>query len=183
METGKNNFEELFSNLQGQWDTEEPSLGHQQRFLKKLKNKKGKKYRNFFYKLTIPAAAAIIVLLGVFLLYKPAAPQPQLAKLSPQAKETEMYFSSIIEKELAKVQKESTPETKVMVQDALVKIKELEEDYKKLTQELAAKGENKQIIHAMITNLQTRISFLEEVLTQIENIKALKQNYNESTNI
>lgn len=183
MDTEKNNFEELFNNFQGQWDSDEPALGHQQRFLKRLKNKKKKKSDNFLYKLVIPAAAAILVLLGVILIYQPAAPQQQLAKVSPQVKETEMYFTSIIEKELAKVERENTPETKVLIQDALQRMQVLEKDYDKLMQELVSKGENKRIIHAMIINLQTRISFLEEVLTQIENIKKIKENYNESKTI
>lgn len=32
----------------------------------------------------------------------------------------------------------------------------------------------------MITNLQTRISFLEDVLTRIENIKKIKEDYHEN---
>jgi galactokinase/mevalonate kinase-like predicted kinase len=91
-----------------------------------------------------------------------------------------MYFSGIIEKELAKVEKQNTPETKQLVKDALYRMHALEEDYNNLTKELQENGENKKIIHAMITNLQTRISFLEEVLTQIENIKKIKQNYHEN---
>ena len=78
------------------------------------------------------------------------------------------------------MKKEQTPETRKLVHDALHHMQELENDYNKLTRELAEKGESKQIIHAMITNLQTRISFLEEVLTQIENIKKLKENYHEN---
>ena len=61
-------------------------------------------------------------------------------------------------------------------------MQELEADYEKITHELADKGENKQLIHAMITNLQTRISFLEDVLTKIENIKKIKESYHEDNN-
>lgn len=184
MKKEKDNIKELFNNFQGQWDTEEPELGHQQRFLKKLKNKKKKKQKSFLYKLVFPAAAAVIILLGLIVTYNPEpSPQQQAAEVSPHVKETELYFTAIIEKELARVEKENSPETKVLVQDALNRMQVLEKDYDKLMHELVNKGENKKIIHAMIINLQTRISFLEEVLNRIENVKKLKENYNESSNI
>jgi hypothetical protein len=34
-------------------------------------------------------------------------------------------------------------------------------------------GENKQIVFAMITNMQTRISFINTVLKQVENINKI----------
>jgi uncharacterized protein YsxB (DUF464 family) len=180
MSMQEDNFEELFKKLKGRWDTEEPALGHQQRFLEKLEGKK-KKNKFLALKLVIPFAAAVAILaffIGDFGTVK-TAPQQQVAKLSPQVQETQMYFNSIIRKELAKVEQENSPETKVLVQDALAQMEDLEKDYDKLTKELMARGENKKLIHAMITNLQTRISFLEDVLERIENIKKLKEKYNE----
>jgi DNA-directed RNA polymerase beta' subunit len=179
MNYNNNNDDELkglFGNLSGQWDVQEPPMGHHHRFMDRLE---GKKKRGFFpLKALVPIAAAFAVMLTLVLTYGLPQAQPPKAKVSPQVKETQMYFASIIEKEMGKIKKEQTPETKKMVQDALHHMQELEQDYDKLTRELVEKGESKQIIHAMITNLQTRISFLEEVLTQIENIKKLKENYN-----
>jgi len=55
-----------------------------------------------------------------------------------------------------------------------VQMKILDEDYEKIKQELLKNGENKQIIHAMIRNLQTRISFLENVLEHLESNEKLQ---------
>jgi DNA-directed RNA polymerase beta' subunit len=180
----KENTDEIFNRFAGQWDTEEPGQGHGQRFLAKLEGKKRKK--KAVYKLFYASAAVLAILLGIFITYNPQPEKSgsaQLAKISPKAKEAEVYFASIIQKELAKVEKENSPETKAIVQDALKRMEQLEKDYDKLTLELIENGENKKIIHAMITNLQTRIAFLEEVLTQIENIKNIKEKYNENNNI
>ncbi len=173
-----NNIDDLFKKFDGQWDVEEPAAGHQDRFLDRLERKKKKK---FSYKLLMPVAAAVLILFGVFMSrqQEPAMPNA-MAKVSPKVRETQVYFASIIKNELAKVEKENSPETQKLVKDALFHMEELEKDYDKLTQELLKKGENKQIIHAMITNLQTRISFLEEVITRIENTKKLKEKYHES---
>jgi hypothetical protein len=161
------------------WDTQEPALGHHERFLSRLE---GKKKKRLTLKIAVPVAAAIAILMGLFIFFNPQPGQPAVAlnKMSPKAQETQLYFTSIIEKELAKVEKEDSPETKRLVADAISRMQKLETDYNKLVEELEQKGESKQLIHAMITNLQIRISFLEEVMTRIENIKKIKENYNEN---
>lgn len=174
------NLNELFDRFKDQWDTQEPALGHQKKFLEKLEGKKKKRPP---YLLILPIAAAILILFGIFINYRIDQGNKQLAAVSPQVKETQLYFSKIIEKELAKVEKEDSPETKKIVTDALHQMRILEKDYDKLNADLAENGENKQIIHAMITNLQKRISFLEEVMTRIENTKKIKESYHENNSI
>ena len=178
MKNEKDTLGELFNRFESQWDTEHPNLGHQERFLGKLGSKKK---TAFPFKIAVPVAAALALIMGLLVIFNPYKNNDATAlnHLSPQAKEAQLYFSGIIKKELAKVEKENTPETRKLVSDALNRLQTLENDYNKLTLELQQKGESKQIIHAMITNLQTRISFLEEVLTRIENIKKIKENYNE----
>lgn len=182
MNDEKDTLGQLFNDLENQWDTEHPNLGHQERFLNRLE---GKKKQRFPFKIAVPVAAAVAILLGLFIIFNPMQDNQSMAlnKMSPQAKETQLYFSSIIAKELAKVAKENSPETKRIVNDALSHMQELEKDYDALTLELQEKGENKRILHAMITNLQVRITFLEKVLVQIENIKKIKENHHESNTI
>lgn len=178
MKNEKDNIDELFGHFEGQWDTDHPGLGHQERFLNRLD---GKKKQRFPFKFAAPVAAAVVILMGLLIFFNPMQDKSMaLNKMSPQAKETQVYFSSIIEKELTKVEKENSPETKKIVEDALNHMQLLEADYNKLTLELQEKGENKKILHAMITNLQVRITFLEKVLTQIESIKKIKDNHHEN---
>ncbi|TRW27446.1 hypothetical protein FMM05_02060 [Flavobacterium zepuense] len=178
MKNEKDSLDNLFDHFDGQWDTESPSLGHQERFLNRLG---GKKQQRFNIKIAGPIAAAIALFIGLFITFGPHKDGNTAAnKMSPKAQETQMYFAGIIQKEMAKVEKQNSPETKQLIKDALYRMNKLEDDYNNLTKELQEKGENKKIIHAMITNLQTRISFLEEVLTKIENIKKIKENYNEN---
>jgi len=183
MKNEKQDLNDLFAHFDGQWDTEEPAMGHEDRFLDRLEGKKKKK--GLLFRLAMPTAAAIIIMFGLWTMFKPDSAvtgnETAAVKLSPKVQETQTYFTGIIQKELAKVEKEDSPETKMLVKSALLRMDALEKDYEKLTKEALSKGENKQIIHAMITNLQTRISFLEDVLTKIENIKKLKETYHENT--
>ena len=178
MKNEKDNLDGLFGHFEGQWDTDHPDLGHQERFLNRLECKKKQR---FPFRFAAPVAAAVVILMGLLIVFNPMQDKNMaLNKMSPQAKEAQVYFSSIIEKELAKVEKEDSPETERIVHDALNHMQQLEADYNVLTQELQEKGENKKILHAMITNLQVRIAFLEKVLTQIENIKKIKVNHHEN---
>ncbi|MHA3787141.1 hypothetical protein ACX0HA_02945 [Flavobacterium hauense] len=184
MKTEDNKMDEMFSRFDGLWDMEEPITGHQDRFLDRLDKNKGKKpkVKGLIYWIAMPAAAAIAILVTLMFTFSPGSSEKQVAKISPKTEQTQMYFASVINKELEKVRKENTPETKALVEDAMLRMQQLEADYDKITHDLAKKGENKQLLHAMITNLQTRISFLEDVLVKIENIKKIKENYHENTN-
>lgn len=190
MNNEKDKIETLFSNLKDSWDTEQPTIGHKERFMAKLGKQevvktKTKSSRRLWLTIATPIAAAIVVFLGIFLTYSPEdtieddTTTNEIANLPPKVQETQLYFSGIIKQEMAKIEKESTPETKKIVDDAVIRMAELEKDYDMLIIEIQKNGENKRIIRAMITNLQTRISFLEEVLIRIENTKKLKQNYYE----
>ena len=53
-------------------------------------------------------------------------------------------------------------------------MKLLDNDYTKIIHELEVNGESKPIIYAMISNLQTRISFLKDVLQRIEETEKIK---------
>ena len=90
--------------------------------------------------------------------------------LSPQAQETQDYFSSVIRTELTELKKQETSVSKALIKDALLEMEFLEKDYERLKLEIIKKGENKQIIYAMLTNMQTRISFIRSVLEQVETI-------------
>jgi len=82
------------------------------------------------------------------------------------------------EEQIKELENESTPETKILVDDTMAQLTKLEINYKKLEQDLINGGNSKLILSAMITNFQTRIDLLQEVMDKIENIKTFK-NYDD----
>lgn len=183
----KGNLENLFKDLQGSFDTEEPIEGHRLRFLEKLNRSDkvvfiGRKKNSWWKPLSIAASIAILCTMAISLYNTETTTEKQLAKILPEVTKTEFYFANLIEEQVQQLESESTPETKKIIDDTIVQLNKLEDNYNKLQQEILNGGDSKLILSAMITNFQTRIDLLQNVLNQIDNIKTLKNFNNEIDN-
>ncbi|MGO4821602.1 MULTISPECIES: anti-sigma factor [unclassified Flavobacterium] len=173
----KETLDQVFENLTNQWDTAELDNDHNHRFLKKLKTKKS--YKKYFIPLSI--AASIIILLGITITFQAPPKKQEFNFASKETKQTDSIFTVIISNELNKIKDKKSPENEKIISDALKQMKLLDNDYNKIIQELKANGENKLIINALISNLQTRISFLQNVLLHIESNEKINKLQNEET--
>lgn len=167
----------LFEKFENEWDIQVMDSNHEVRFLDKLKVKKSKK--SYFVPLSI--AASIVIMLGVSLFYNTSENPKNLKFASKEVKQTDSIFTVLIEHQLDKIHEKKSPENEKIISDALKQMKTFDSDYEKIIKELAVNGESKQIIYAMISNLQTRISFLQSVLMQIEKNEKRKINIDEKT--
>ena len=149
-------------------DIEDPSTGHEKRFRETLNAFKPKKRKNYWAAIGIAAS----FLLGISILYFTSLSQEKEVVFSPQVQETHDYFSSILTAEVSNLEKLENPATKMMIEDALLEMERLEKDYESLKIEIRENGENKQIVFALITNMQTRISFIKQVLEQVEQLNS-----------
>ena len=172
-------LENLFKNLDGQFDYEEPKMGHRERFLEKLNHSKGvvtmqKKKAIWWKPLSVAASIVLIAVVGFQLFAERPSIEEQVVEIAPKVSETEFYFASLIEQQVQELKDSKSPETEKLVDDTLVQLGKLEADYKKLEKDLIDGGNSNIILNAMIINFQTRIDLLQEVLTNIEEIKNLK---------
>ena len=177
MKKENDNLDQLFENFENQWDTQEMNSDHQLDFLNKLNNKKKTK-KNYYAVWGI--AASVILLLGITVFYNNEKPKEHKFA-SKETKRTDSIFSILIDNELIKLKEKSSPENERIIKDALKQMEVFDNDYQKIINELQKNGENKQIIYAMISNLQTRISFLQTVLQRIEENENLKNTTHEKT--
>ena len=177
MKKENDNLDQLFEKFKNQWDVQEMNSDHQLDFLNKLNNKKRPK-KNYYAVLGI--AASIVLLLGISVFYNNEKPK-EYKFASKETKRTDSIFSILIDNELVKLKEKSSPENEQIIKDALKQMKVFDTDYQKIINELEKNGENKQIIYAMINNLQTRISFLQTVLQRIEENENLKNTTHEKT--
>ena len=176
----KDDIEQLFNRLEQQFDTEQPSQNHQVKFLEKLQsipNDEAKLQDPVVLKINwvkpFFIAASLLLLFGVIFTSKASDTSIDLADVSPEMEQTQVFFKQAIARELFIIKKEVTPETQVIVNNALEQMEHLETQYLGLKEDLKESGQDKRVIYAMIDNFQNRINLLEEVLEYIEAIKNL----------
>jgi septal ring factor EnvC (AmiA/AmiB activator) len=183
----KDTIDDLFDDLKGEFDVNTPNKGHENRFLDKLKADdltliSSKKSSTINWKPFLAIAASILICLNVFIILNNDSEVRDLASVSPELSETQDFFTATIENELKKLNKERSPFTENVINDALEQIKSLEKEYKKLKLDLTESGSDQRIIYAMITNFQNRIDILNIVLEEIETIKNLKLTTDDTKN-
>ena len=183
----KDTIIELFENLKGEFDINDPNEGHELRFLNKLKATtieidNHKKRFALNWKPLLAVAASVVICFSVFMTLQSQPETLDLASVSPELSKTQDFFTITIENELKKLNKERSPLTEQIIHDALEQIQILDQAYQNLKTDLTKSGSDQRVIYAMITNFQNRIDILNTVLEQIEDVKQLKNNKNELNN-
>lgn len=180
----KDAIEVLFDNLKGEFDINAPKQGHELRFIEKLKadaiRSPQKTATGFEWKPVLAIAASLVLCFSLFITLQNQSERLDLASVSPELSEAQDFFTITISNELKKINKERSPLTAQIIDDALAQIKILEQDYQKLKTDLTDSGNDQRVIYAMISNFQNRIGILNTVLEQIEDVKQLKTNTNET---
>ena len=176
MKNENDNLEKLFQKHENNWDLNELNSNHKDLFLNKLQNKKSK--RNYFIPFAV--AASLLLIVGISFLYNNNQKPKNLEFASVETRQTDSIFTVLIEKELIKIKEKKSPANEIIIQDALKQMKILDVDYQNIVIELQHNGENKSLIMALIANLQTRMSFLQNVMSHIEENEKIKNISNEN---
>lgn len=174
-------MEKLFKRFEGEFDVFETPEGHHNRFLSKLNAKKSDTHTINWWK-PMAIAASFIILFGLgFNFLQGSDNASELASVSPEMQDTQTFFVTTINKELERLNSLNRPETKAIIEDALSQLQVLEKNYELLKIDLRESGNDKRVIYAMISNFQSRISILQQVISTIEEVQNLKNNNNEIT--
>jgi len=178
----KDKFEQQFKALEGQFDIEEPSLGHFSRFKERLVNNESEQsaWNPKTWK-WLAVAASITLIFGIWLGIQTNSSGLELADVSPKMEETQSFFTATIQDEIERVAIKRNAGNQQIIDDALVQLKKLEVEYQKLTIDLDESSKDKRIIYAMISNFQQRIEVLQSLLERLEEIEQLKNSRDEET--
>ena len=181
----KTTLDDVFKTLEGQFDVEDPSNGHQQRFLNKLNNQnKSSQNQKKVVRLWRPLAgiaASLALIISVLAGVQDSSNTKELASISPEMASTQEFFTTAIANELEKLNSEESPEYQDLIVDTMFQIKILEEDYELLKNDLTESGDDQRVIYAMIANFQSRIDLLQNVVEQIDKLKQDKLEENENS--
>lgn len=187
--------EMILKNLEALNDNE-PMEGHFERFEQKLKAQN--KVRKFTWKSALKVAAAVVFVLlaanqinlyffsdsedtGKLALNGQDKNNMTLASVSPEYKEVEFYYTSSINSgleqwnELYKAGLISEDE-QTMMNDEL---KDFENMYKNLQQDLEANPGDERVINAMLEFYQVKLSVITMIVNKLEEVKQQKNNHYE----
>jgi len=178
----KDKFEQQFKTREGQFDTEEPNLGHFSRFEERLVANESKQsaWNPTAWK-WLTVAASITLIFGIWLGTQTNSSGLELADVSPKMEETQSFFIATIQDEIERVAIKRNSGNQQIIDDALVQLEKLEVEYRKLTIDLDESSKDKRIIYAMISNFQQRIEILQSLLERLKEIEQLKNSRNEET--
>jgi len=188
--------EMILKNLEALNDNE-PMDGHFERFEMKLKAES--KIRSITWKRVLKVAAVVIFVmlatnqisiyfspetkgLAGLVLNKTENTNISLASLSPEYKEVEFYYTTSINtglnqwNELSKAGLISEDE-QAMMDDEL---KDFENMYKNLQQDLAANPNDERVINAMLEFYQVKLSVITMIVNKLEEVKQQKNNHYEN---
>ncbi|TYC18167.1 hypothetical protein ES677_01955 [Bizionia gelidisalsuginis] len=181
------NIETLFKDLHQDFNVETPNTGHHARFLEKLDTQNAlgalpiSTSKRELWKPITAIAATIVLLVALTLTLKPNNPVHDLANVSPEMANTQTFFTSVINEKLNTINNAKSPETTLLIKDAMVQMEILEKEYNQLKIDLTESGNDKRVIHAMINNFWNRINLLKEVVDTIEGLKTINYNTDEIT--
>lgn len=179
----KDNLENKIKDLQDQFDTEEPAIGHFDRFEARLAKEANQTTQIKWNPATwrwLAVAASILLLIGFWFGNTSTENGMQLAEVSPKMEETQSFFVSTIRKEIDNINLQRNDTNKQIIDDAFTQLDLLEKKYSELTLALEDSNEDQRIIYAMINNFQQRIVVLQTLLEQLEEIKNIQKELSEA---
>lgn len=153
--------EELFNN-------EEPSEGHQARFLRKLEQAEEKKTKSTVDFWRVAAAIILLLVLAASVLI-PRFNSPQdvqyssmsLSDVSEDMANVEFYYKSKLEEDYAKI--DDLSKSDPLVKAYLDEIDKLNEEYQVLEATLYESGTHDKVVLAMIENFRLRLALMEKL--------------------
>jgi len=184
----EDNLQDLFNRLEHDFDIEMPNSGHKDRFMEKLNAQNQQQIvsnttpSKKLWKPWLGIAASIVLLVTLTFSFSKDEVPAGLASVSSKMAETQSFFAAVIDEELSKIENERAPETEWLINDAMMQMETLEKQYNSLKIDLKESGNDKRVIHAMIDNFYNRIELLKTVLKSIEDIKQIKNNFDEKSN-
>jgi len=179
----KRDLEHTFKEFQKEFDFAEPNMGHFERFQAKLKEGEKTKAKKNTSWLWLSVAAMVLLAFGFMLGNLNSQKGLELADVSPKMQETQNFYLASIQQEIELVKAKQTPENMQIIEDSFAQLKILEKKYENLTIELQESNEDKRVIFAMISNFQTRITVLQNLMNQLEEFESMGQNIPENKTI
>lgn len=169
------------------FNSEKPLDGHFERFTRKLQKNKSNKLK--LYSIRVLKAASIAILIGLSSLWihdnyiKNDQPDRlALGDLSPEYKEVETYYTNLVNvkyNQLIGIDLIDEKQKTILWNE----LKEMDTIYISLQEDLHFAPNDERVINAMINHYKLKIDILEQLIDQLKQIKTIKIEEYENTEI
>ncbi len=169
--------------------------GHKDRFLSRLEAEfpASQKNNNYFLWYKIAAVLVVVLVSGVLFWptssqlnqeqlvknqpssspHLPVVPATMLSQSSPEFKKIEDFYLANLHTELAALT--ITPENKELIDDFMLQLEQLDDEYLRLNEEIKEYGVSEASIGTLIQNLELRLDLLKRLKSKLKSLKQEQQ--------
>ena len=168
-------LENIIQSNRDRFDDLEPQEGHFDRFQEKL-GRYHRQNRKFPWAALIRAAViAVLVVLSGLWVYEQTRSEPSperlaLEKVSPEVRETHMYYTSLMQKKYERIRQFDfkNEQQKEML---LYELKEMDSIYTNIRDDLRSNPNDPRVVSALIRHYQMKLEVMNQIVNQLEKIK------------
>jgi hypothetical protein len=165
-----------------QFDSQEPSPGHMERFEQKLNDQPS---RSLFSRIPYTLKAAVVLLLvalSSILIYEQAQIYYQnqrvlsLEDISDEFGEAEYYYTSLIDNKSQEINRLNIddPKQKEML---MLELEEMDKLFHSLQKDFQDNPSDKRVINAMISHYQLKLEVMSQIITHLEEVNQVNNKY------
>lgn len=154
-------LEQFVNNHRSEFDSEEPSAGHELRFAKRMKAAKVKRRRLY----CISAAAVALLLVGVSIFY----PRQEACPMSEEMREVQQYYGSLLLREQDKLNAALTCVDAQTREEVTNDVEQMLSESTISAGSLCHEQNNPIVIAALVTEYSSKIEQLQRLELMLKN--------------
>lgn len=178
-------LEDIIRNNREKFDDLEPAEGHFDRFQNKLNSHNKKSSFSLSYKFVLKAAVVgLLVVLSSLWLYdniydNQSTEQIAVKNVSPEFREAQLYYSGMVNRKYNQIQDfefKSKKQKKMLLNE----LKAMDTVYHNIKQDFEENPNDPRVMNALIRHYQMKLEVMSQVLEQLNQVQAIKNNDNEN---
>ena len=162
-------FDEFFSSNRQQFNNCEPPLGHEQRFMARLQQRK----RAHIFRIAISSAASVAIVVSFTALmawyYHGTQMKRMVANLNNEASaDVELYYNTLLEQKYREIEQVVTSQKPELSVEVTQIMRDFELENRSIRSELSNSQKKDYMVGVMVQSYQTQIDILDKIQATIE---------------
>ncbi len=178
-----NELEQYIRENREAFSDEEPAGGHKDRFREKLTGQPKTRRVTFRYAMQIAASLAVIIAAGIVIVKTSKSGDKMAAvNLPAEVEEARNYYVRQVNDRYEQINTydfDSGKEKEMLLEE----LKEMDSYYRQLLEDLNANPGDERAIQALIHHYQMKVSVMDQIIQQLDQINTQKSTNNENSSV